>query len=224
LPELLKSKINYYSKTQRIVEICRGRHVLHIGCVGFTDLKTSDRVASAKQSLHYALTKCARTIGVDYSEESIQYLSENGIFDNIVYGNAEKLQELRLTPGFDVIVAGDIIEHLSNPGRMLDGIHALCRADTLVVITTPHAFGLLTFLRHLSNRFVEGREHVFTMNMQNLINLADRHGFEVLELATCYQDHATKSLLFKVGRDIFNRFPRLGGTLFAVFHPRATTI
>lgn len=216
--------MNYYSKTGRILDICKGKNVLHIGCVGFADLQTSQRVELAEKSLHYALTKSANTVGVDYSREAINYFQEHNVFNNVLHGNAEHLEELGLEQKFDVVVAGDIIEHLTNPGRMLDGIHSICRPDTLVIITTPHAFGLLSFLRFLANRFVEGQEHVFTMNSQNIQHMAERHGFEVVELATCFQDHATNSPAFKLGRAFFERFPRLGGTLFVVLRPAAASM
>ena len=211
--------MNYYSKRQRVVQLCSGRRVLHIGCVGFVGLETSERVALAKKSLHQALTNCAQTTGVDYSQDAIDYCRDHGIFNNVIYGNAESLHELGLHPEYDVIVAGDIIEHLSNPGRMMDGIRALCHPGTRVIITTPHAFGLLTFLHHLAYRFVEGPEHVFTMNRQNVEHLAVRHGFHVVELATCYQEAATNTRMFRLGRAFFDRFPHLGGTLFAVLSP-----
>lgn len=221
--------MQYFSKTQRILSLCRGKRVLHIGCVGFADLQTEDRVALAKASLHYALTNSASTIGIDYSRDAIDYFRSNHIFDNVLHGNAESIFSLGLAKEFDVVVAGDIIEHLSNPGLMLDGIKSICKTDTLIVLTTPHALGLLTFLRHLTNRFVEGNEHVFTMNSQNVHNLATRHGFEVLDVDTCYQDFATKSVMFRIGRRFFELFPKLGGTLFVVlrmndFHKRSTDV
>lgn len=215
--------MDYYSKTERILDMCKGKTVLHIGCVGFADLQTSERVSRAKQSLHYALTACANTVGVDYSREAIEYYRKHHVFDNVLPGNAEQLEALKLDAQFDVVVAGDIIEHLTNPGRMLDGIRSVCRPDTLVVITTPHAFGLLTYLRFLTNHFTEGQEHVFTMNSQNIEHMAQRHGFEIVEIATCFQDHATNSSMFKLGRAFFKQFPRLGGTLFVVLRPAAAS-
>lgn len=208
--------MKYYSKTKRILSLCNGKRVLHIGCVGFADLQTADRVALAEKSLHYSLTNCSNAIGIDYSREAIDYFRSNNVFDNVLHGNAESIEELGLAKEFDVIVAGDIIEHLSNPGLMLDGIRSVCRPDTLVIITTPHALGLLTFVRYTINRFVEGQEHVFTMNGQNVHNLAKRHRFEVVSLDTCYQDFATNSSMFRLGRAFFEFFPRLGGTLFVV--------
>lgn len=211
--------MRYYSKSEQILAICKGRRVLHIGCVGFADLPTADRVALAKNSLHYRLSQAAQTTGIDYSTDAIAYFRQHGVFDNVMYGNAEALQDLKLSPDYDCIVAGDIIEHLSNPGRMLDGVRSICRPDTQVIITTPHSFGLLTFLRYARGRFVEGREHVFTMNTQNIENMAHRHGFQVVEVSTCFQEHARGSALFRVGRRFFEAFPRWGGTLFVVLRP-----
>ena len=212
--------MNYFSKTDRIIEICKGRRVLHIGCVGFADLQTDERVSLAKKSLHYALSNCADTIGVDYSAEAINYYKSQKIFNNVTLGNAEALGTLNLVPDFDIIVAGDIIEHLSNPGNMLDGIRALCNENTIVIITTPHAFGLMAFMRHLGNRFKEGQEHVFTMNTQNIETLAKRHGFRIERIDTCHQDTANNGALFQIGRQFFRKVPKLGGTIFAILRPK----
>lgn len=215
--------MKYYSKSDQIVSLCRGKRVLHIGCVGFTDQNTDERIALAKKSLHYALTEVSDTIGIDYSQEAIDYFRSNHIFDNVIYGNAESIDALDLNREFDVVVAGDIIEHLSNPGLMLNGIRSVCGPQTLVVLTTPHAFGLLTFFRHLANRFEEGKEHVFTMNSQNVQNLAKRHGFDLVSLDTCYQNHATTSAMFGIGRMFFQSFPKFGGTLFVVLRKSGVT-
>jgi 2-polyprenyl-3-methyl-5-hydroxy-6-metoxy-1,4-benzoquinol methylase len=79
----------------------------------------------------------------------------------VLEGNVEHLEdmvpELR---GFDVVVAGDIIEHLSNPGLMLDGIRSRLATNGRVIISTPNAFGVASWLRVLTGRFKEGAQHV----------------------------------------------------------------
>ena len=66
---------------------------------------------------------------------------------------------------FDVIVIGDLIEHLSNPGLMLYRIKKFCDERTKIIITTPNAFGLLNFIRYSINKFKEGNEHVMSFNI-----------------------------------------------------------
>jgi 2-polyprenyl-3-methyl-5-hydroxy-6-metoxy-1,4-benzoquinol methylase len=206
----------YFFKDARILDLAKGKRVLHLGCVGFADLPTTDRVALARESLHYALSNVARVVGVDYSRDAIEYFRSNGVFTNVTYGNAEKLDEAQIDGPFDVVVVGDIVEHLSNPGLMLDGVRRFCNARTSVVITTPHSFGLLSFLKHVFARFVEGKEHVMTFNAQNIANLCARHGFQIVSIDTCYQKHAMKQRLFPIGKLFFKAFPNLGGTLFVI--------
>ncbi|MCC6534654.1 MAG: methyltransferase domain-containing protein [Burkholderiales bacterium] len=216
--------MKYVSRDEYILERVQNRKVLHLGCVGFADLDTDERIRLARQSLHFSLTSVADCIGVDYSKDVVEYFRREGVFDNIVVGNAERLQELELQARFDVIVAGDIIEHLSNPGLMLDGIHSLCRPDTDVILSTPHSFGLPNFLRHVSGRFHEGAEHVMCFNAQNLRNLLLRHAFDVVELHTCYQANAKRSQLFAIGRTFFELMPFLGGTLLVVARPARSNL
>ena len=65
--------MKYFGKEKRIVDLASKKKVLHLGCVGFADFKTSDRVKLAKESLHFALTEVAYTTGIDYSRDVIKY-------------------------------------------------------------------------------------------------------------------------------------------------------
>ena len=208
--------MRYLEKEVAILEMARGLKVLHLGCVGFTDLADDERVQLAQQTLHYSLTQSAEVVGVDFSAAVVREYERLGIFRNILVGNVEALGDLSLEQTFDLIIAGDIIEHVSNPGLMLDGIKRFCRVGTRIIITTPHAFGLPNYLRFLAGRFRDGAEHVATYNMQNLTCLLARHGYVVEEMATCYQPRAKPSGMFTLGKALLRRFPVLGGSLFVV--------
>jgi 2-polyprenyl-3-methyl-5-hydroxy-6-metoxy-1,4-benzoquinol methylase len=208
--------MKYFSRDKTILRLAENQKVLHLGCVGFADMQTSDRVRLAKESLHYSLSNIAYTTGVDYSRDAIDFFRSNGVFDNVIYGNAEKLEEVNIGTKFDIVIAGDIIEHLSNPGLMLDGIKRFAQSDTSIIITTPHAFGLISFFRYCLGRFVEGKEHVMSFNVQNISNLLVRHGYKVVSIDTCYQRNAEARTFFIFGKSLFRLMPKLGGTLFVV--------
>ncbi len=202
----------YVAKEDFILKAASGRTVLHLGCVGFTDLAPGDRVGFAKQSLHWKLTQLSETVGIDRSVAVIDEYRKLGVFTNIVAGDVERLDELPITRKFDVVIAGDIIEHLSNPGRMLDGIKRFCTETTQVIITTPNAFGAPNFLRHSVGKFREGAEHVMSFNQQNLVTLLNRHGYSVSELHTCFQPRSPDQhsvFFFTLGRKVFELFPVL---------------
>jgi hypothetical protein len=68
--------------------------------------------------------------------------------------------------------------------------------------------------------FREGLQHVMTFNAQNLAHLVERHGFRVEEAGTCHQAESdTGSFVFTLGKKVFERYPKLGGTLFFVLAP-----
>jgi hypothetical protein len=59
-----------------------------------------------------------------------------------------------------------------------------------------------------------------TFNEQNLTHLVQRHGFKVEESGTCYQsESANDSLVFSLGKSLFETFPKLGGTLIFILAP-----
>lgn len=209
---------SYVSKEEFLVAAARGRRVLHLGCVGFTDLSSDDRVRLAKQSLHWKLSQVADVVGVDYSTDVVEEFARLGVFTNIVVGNVERLPDLPLPGPFDVVIAGDIIEHLSNPGLMLDGIRVFCAGNTSIVITSPNAFGLPNYGRFLLGRFKEGKEHVLSFNATTLSQLLNRHGYTVIQLETCFQRRSGDryGLGFRIGKSALTFAPRFGGTLLVV--------
>jgi SAM-dependent methyltransferase len=216
----------YVAKEEFILKIASGRSVLHLGCVGFTDVVPSERATFARQSLHWKLTELSDTVGIDRSAAVIDEYRKCGIFTNVVAGDVERLDDVPLRRRFDVIIAGDIIEHLSNPGRMLDGIRRFCTERTRVVITTPNAFGAPNFLRYSVGKFHDGEEHVMSFNQQNLATLLDRHGYSLNETHTCFQPLSVdrhSGIWFRLARKAFELAPRFGGTLLVVAKLKSET-
>lgn len=222
--------MRFLDKEAAILNAARGLKVLHLGCVGFADPalrakafadpESARRVAEA--SLHGALCRVCEAWGIDFCEEAIAAFKRLGIFSRLFYGNAEKLEDVSLSEKFDLVVVGDLVEHLSNPGLMLEGIKRFCMRETRIILTTPHAMGLPNYLRFLLGRSDDGPEHVMTFTAKHLENLLKRHGYEVAQMATCYQPHARKKALFSLGMLVLKRFPHLGGTLYAVARIGAT--
>lgn len=208
--------MKYFSRDKELINLVKGASVLHLGCVGFADSDVGERVNNAKKSLHYTLSNITDVIGVDYCRDAIDFFRKKKIFTNVMYGNVEQLDDLKLENKFDVIVIGDIIEHLSNPGLMLEGIKRFCHSNTKVVITTPHSFGLLNYVRFIFNKFKDGNEHMMTFNIDNIKNILSMHEYDIISVDTCYQKHAESKLLFSIGRMFFMLHPKYGGTLFIV--------
>ncbi|MBX7060677.1 MAG: class I SAM-dependent methyltransferase [Pyrinomonadaceae bacterium] len=118
-------------------EVCAGKRVLHLGCA---DSPYTDEAIAAGTLLHGRLSKVAASVtGLDGDIEGLEKLRRAG-FDDLVVGDLEKLEDTGLENNFDVIVAGEIIEHLSNPGIFLNGVRSLMNPSTKLVVTTINAY------------------------------------------------------------------------------------
>jgi hypothetical protein len=208
-------------KLELLEGLVRDSLVLHLGAVGATCQPLAAKIAAAPRSTHARLTEVAtRCVGVDIDRAGVEALSERGIFENLLWGDVLKLRRDDIPlPRIDFVVAGDILEHLSAPGEMLDAVRGMSDPTTRLVLTTPNCLGLPAFLRYLGGRALEGPDHKVSFNVYSLGNLLSHHGWRVESIKTCYQADASRlngRLIMSAGKLALTRWPSLGGTLFVV--------
>ncbi len=156
--------------------------------------------------------------GIDLDGDAIAaYQTELGV-PHLFVGDVEHLERVDLQTTVEVILLTDLLEHLSCPGLALEGVKRFMTADTELVITVPHAFGLPNTLRYALGGFREGEQHVATFNSAHLDTLLDRHGFQLTELCSGFERYPAsgwRKVLFPIPLALLRRMPRFGGTLIA---------
>ena len=80
---------------------------------------------------------------------------------------------------FEVIVAGEIIEHLSNPGLFSEGIKHLTSKNGIFIFTTVNAYCLRRFIRILFGIESVHPDHKFYFSHSTLTSLLERHRFKI---------------------------------------------
>ena len=151
------------TKENYILSQCKGKNVLDLGCV--QDIAKVD----SPDWLHAKIKEIATSlIGFD-----IIPIRKKGF--HIYKVNLEEIFKAD-SRFFDTVVAGDIIEHLSNPGMFLDNIKRL-RFDK-AIITTPNVMS--------PKYWTLGKEkvhkgHTCWYSMQTLSQLLSRKGFEIVD-------------------------------------------
>ena len=158
-----------------LLKKAHGKTVLDVGCTG-----TKKRFAHPHyQPLHSSLVKEARDIlGVDIDEEGIAAMKAAGF--NVQRADAETMN---LGRRFQLIVAGDMIEHLANPGLFLSNMHLHLEDEGELVITTPNPFSFKQGWRILKhNRIRVHPEHTFWFCPTVLKRLLEVCGFEMTYL------------------------------------------
>ena len=125
-----------------IKTLCKDRSVLHLGC---TNYPYTEEAISNNMLLHFDLREISSELyGFDSDKKGLDILSDYG-FTNLFEADLELLNNVPLERTFDVIVAGEIIEHLNNPGLFLSGVRRFMHRDSKLVITTINAYCAMRF-------------------------------------------------------------------------------
>lgn len=162
-------------RNQQILRFCRDKTVLDLGCAGHDKF---EKHTARDQWLHEQIRQVAkRVVGVDLDADGVAFLRERGY--EVVVGDLERLEGLPDPGPVDLIVAADVIEHLSNPGRFLDGAHRFFGPGTSMVLTTPNAFYWRNFVYTWQRRERVRSDHTCWYSHQTLQQLLERHGYRV---------------------------------------------
>ena len=166
-----KEGCSQHMRSDEILQLVRGPNVLDIGCAGHQ--VHPDR----SDWLHGRLRRHFRVTGIDISEHNIALLRNWG-FDNLHVQNAESFE---LGNKYNTIVAGEVIEHVSNPGRFFAQVRRHLLPDGRLVLSTPYVFSLMYAL-YAANHFpktCENGEHTCWFCLSTITELAGREGLEI---------------------------------------------
>lgn len=88
---------------------------------------------------------------------------------------------------FDLIFAGDIIEHLSNPGLFLDSCTRNLKPDGKLIITTPNCFGFFNLTEKISkDEPTVNKDHTCYFNKKTLTQLLAKNNWQVDDISYLY--------------------------------------
>lgn len=207
--------LGYRSRSDLVADLVGGKSVLHLGAVGQTEEPIADQIAAAPHGIHALITeKAAHCVGVDIDAAAVAALHEHGVYTNVIAADVLTLDRADVhLDTIDVVFAGDIIEHIANPGQFLQGIAQVADPGATLVLTTPNAFGLFNFVRYCLCRTYEGNEHVCSFNVATICQLLEWAGWQPQRTWTCYQDLAATKPGFRLGSALIGAFPAVGGTL-----------
>lgn len=191
-----------------------GETVLDIGCVAHDSDKRHD-----EPWVHELVVRAAdRAVGVDVLEDELVALEEAGY--DVTYGDA---QDLSLEETFDVIVLGELIEHLVDFDGLLRSVDEHLAADGELVVTTPNAMAVhWTALRLLDQEFVN-TGHTCWFDAATLTQLLERYGFEPIEVTFVGDCRPTLEDPLQIGGWLCERLlpERVGKSTLAVVATRS---
>lgn len=158
------------ARFEYIEPLLSGKDVLDLGCVQH-DFEETQR----DDWFHDLIVDVAKTtVGVDILEDAISELNEQGY--EMYQGDVENI---RLDKQFDVVFAGELIEHLTDFDAFFETVKHHLRAEGRLVVTTPNAFSVYFWLHRLLGHEFVNPEHTCWFDAVTLSKLLSRQGFEV---------------------------------------------
>ena len=177
------------SKEHFIQEACRNKTVLDLGCIRHS----AEFALKDPDWLHNKIRSVAgKTVGVDYLPAEVEKLAALGY--TIVLGDVTR--PLPIEDTFDVIVAGDLIEHLTNFEGFFENCTRLLKAGGVVIVTTPNPFYADEFFFVAGKRsYLINPEHTCWIDPQALSQLAERFGYSLSDICFLKQSWHLKDLI-----------------------------
>ncbi len=158
------------------------KNVLDIGCVEHTtnNMKRSDW-------MHRHICDASKTcLGMDYDQEEVLKLSERGF--NVAAADATNFD---LGRKFDVIVAGEVLEHLLDARGFFASITRHLEKNGCLILTVPNANSLNYFMQNLFLGYeADGYDHTAFYTPLTIFNLLRKCGFEITRMAYLQPDTA----------------------------------
>jgi 2-polyprenyl-3-methyl-5-hydroxy-6-metoxy-1,4-benzoquinol methylase len=209
----------YKTRWDFIEPYVQGKSVLDIGPA---ELMGTINQRKLQGSIHHRIyTVAERVVGLEKATEQVHALRDMGY--NILEGDAE---DFDLGQMFDVIVAGELIEHLSNPGRFIECVRRHLKPDGVFLLTTPNRFDAILLLSALFHNTIPTytkpmSKHVAYYDQSCLLDLLRRHGFSRFTVAYYeYVGQPSGSLVLRTLKAFLSRFrPRFLAGLMVAAQP-----
>lgn len=179
-PDVVAWRDRRLQETRQVPVPSRERYLASLACdrtvldIGVVEHHVSNE--SSGRWLHRHLVEAAASCtGVDILADGVRALRERG-YDVVLHD----VTEAPLDDRFELIVAGELIEHVGAPQRLFDSVARMLESDGRFVLSTPNPYMLHRVWKHLRGRFPDSVDHVTLFEPSNLCELGARAGLELV--------------------------------------------
>lgn len=159
-------------REKMIVAQSKGKSVVHIGCA---DWPYTARRFEEGRLLHDRISEVAtKVIGVDLDNERLAPLRDR--FPDQTFLTIEEFANSELD--VDVVIAGEVIEHVPDPGEFLRSIRSSIVKGSELFLTTPNAQSIKSAMRGLVGKEYQHPDHVVLFSTATMTKILTETGWK----------------------------------------------
>lgn len=200
--EHVKPVLRYSTRRRQdiLLDYVTGKSVLDLGCV------EHEAVIEQKSEwwLHSLIKKRAKSVkGVDYDAAAVEVLKAKGY--NVCAANVE---DMDLGEKFEVIMAGELVEHLTNHRSFFDSIKRHLTQDGIFVASVPNANSLNYFVQNIIfGHEVDAWDHAVFLTPVTAAVMLKKCGLTPVDIVVYQPDEIFhhEKMSRKAAAHIFNR-------------------
>jgi len=185
------------SREQYLISLAAGKRVLDVGVVDHFPVESSK---DSSNWLHKDVAAAASYIlGIDILPEAVASLKAHGYNVRIWDSTVGPIDDT-----FDVIIVGEVIEHLGNPQGLFRSASKMLSPNGRLVITSPNPHYLATVRTAWRGQFRDNVDHVTYLFPSGIAELAEREGMVLTKYrgVRLPELNGRFRLLKKVARDL----------------------
>ena len=156
-------------RCQYIAQQAIGKKVLDVGVVEHF-AEASQRDEWLHEHVRRAASSC---LGVDTLEDGVRDLRERDY--QVICAD---VAQAPLNEIFDLVVMGDVIEHVGNPGALMKNAALMLAEGGRLLITTPNPWYLNPILKNIfeGQSFTDSADHVMWFDPSTIAEIGQRAG------------------------------------------------
>jgi len=223
-------KAELVDRDEFLMNLARGKSVLHIGMGGCIDddaVTTTYIAGDLRKSFHGKLSAVASSLdGVDINPRSIEAMSQAvpGNYAVCDVTSPDFASEFGIRK-YQVVVFGDVIEHLDNFRTALQNLCGVLAEDGILIVSTVNAYCLDSILKMMVRYESVNPEHTVYFSYSTLRRLLQMNQLEIVDFKYYTTKHIEKfgSLTFwisyKLTSVLVSAFPQYAMGIVAVIRP-----
>lgn len=184
---ILPKDVQIVSDRQALLtEFCRGKNVLHLGCV---DSGLTKEAIGKGNFLQSKIAKVANmVIGVDCDVKGLEFLGQyKSSKEKLLCLNIEEISSKTIEEKVDIIIAGEILEHLSCPGKFLENIHDfMLSKNASMALSVPNAFNVRNMFGIWDGKEYVHPDHNYYFSYATIKNFCNKYKLSIDKVYVYY--------------------------------------